>query len=208
MRAANYDEGTIRMLPLTLGLLLFFAVHLVPTSPSLRQGLSDRFGESAYKIGFSILSLVAFVLIVLGYHKLQLMPGKNPVLWDPPSWTRHIAFLLMLPAMILLVAAFVPSRIRTAAKHPMLAAIKAWALSHLLVNGDLGSLVLFGGFLAFAVYDRISMKRRPVTPSAATAPPAAINDVIVVVGGLALYAFMMIWGHGALIGVPLVSFAP
>jgi uncharacterized membrane protein len=194
------------MLPLVLGLLLFFAVHLVPTSPSLRGGLAKRFGEPAYKIAFSILSLIAFALIVVGYHKLQVMPGKNPVLWDPPSWTRHIAFLLMLPAMILLVAAFVPSRIRTAAKHPMLAAIKAWALSHLLVNGDLGSIVLFGSFLAFAVYDRISIKRRPAAAPAGP-PPGALNDVIVVAGGLALYAFMMFWGHGALIGVPIVSFS-
>lgn len=191
------------MLPLILGLLLFFAIHLVPTSPSLRDGLVERFGASAYKIGFSVLSLVGFVLIVLGYHKLQLMPGKNPVLWDPPSWTRHIAFLLMLPAMILFVAAFVPSRVRTAVKHPMLAAIKAWALAHLLVNGDLGSMVLFGAFLAFAVYDRISIKHRTVTvpPS----PAGFTNDVLVLLGGLALFAVMLFWGHGALIGVPLVS---
>jgi uncharacterized membrane protein len=115
----------------------------------------------------------------------------------------------MVPAMILIVAAFVPSRIRTAAKHPMLAAIKLWALAHLLVNGDLGSLLLFGSFLAFAVYDRISVKRRP----GVTVPPvpgSPINDVLVVVAGLALYAVLMFGGHGALIGVPLtsVSFAP
>lgn len=194
------------MLPLILGLLLFFAVHLVPTSPSLRDGLIERFGETAYKIGFSVLSLVGFVLIVAGYHKLQLMPGKNPVLWDPPSWTRHIAFLLMVPAMILLVAAFVPSRIRTAAKHPMLAAIKAWALAHLLVNGDLGSLVLFGSFLAFGVYDRISVKHRPAAAGPALVPPGPYNDVLVVLGGLVLFALMLVWGHGLLIGVPVVSF--
>lgn len=195
------------MLPLILGLLLFFAVHLVPTSPSLRDGLIERFGETAYKIGFAVLALLGLVLIVVGYHKLQVMPGKNPVLWDPPAWTRHIAYLLMVPAMIFLVTAFVPSRIRTALKHPMLAAIKTWALAHLLVNGDLGSLALFGGFLAFAVYDRISVKRRP-----GTLPPAplasAINDVLVVLGGLALFAVILVWGHGVLIGVPLVSFAP
>lgn len=195
------------MLPLILGLLLFFAVHLVPTSPSLRDGLVERFGPTAYKAVFGVLALIGFVLIVVGYHKLQLMPGKNPVLWNPPSWTKHIAFLLMLPAMIALVAAFVPSRIRTALKHPMLVAIKAWALSHLLVNGDLGALVLFGSFLAFAVYDRISVKRRPgVGPP--PAPASAINDVIVVVGGVLLFAAILFWGHGALIGVPLVSFAP
>lgn len=195
------------MLPLILGLLLFFAIHLVPTSPSLRDGLVERFGASAYKIGFSVLSLVGFVLIVLGYHKLQLMPGKNPVLWDPPTWTRHIAFLLMVPAMILLVATFVPSRIRTAAKHPMLAAIKFWALAHLLVNGDLGSLMLFGSFLAFAVYDRISVKHRAAVGPALVSP-GPFNDVVVVVVGLVLFALMLVWGHGALIGVPIVSFAP
>ena len=197
------------MLPLTLGLLLFFAVHLVPTSPSLRDGLVERFGAQAYKIGYSALALIGLVLIVVGYHKLQLMPGKNPVLWDPPSWTRHIAFLLMLPAIILLVAAFIPSRIRTKAKHPLLAAIKFWALAHLLVNGDAGSLLLFGSFLAFGVYDRISVKRRPgtVLPAAPTSP---INDVLVIGVGVALYALIMFWGHGALIGVPIVSpsFAP
>ncbi|MDQ8698758.1 NnrU family protein [Hyphomicrobium sp. LHD-15] len=197
------------MLPLTLGLLLFFAVHLVPTSPSLRDGLVERFGAPAYKIAYSALALIGLVLIVVGYHKLQLMPGKNPVLWDPPSWTRHIAFLLMLPAIILLVAAFIPSRIRTKAKHPLLAAIKFWALAHLLVNGDAGSLLLFGSFLAFGVYDRISVKRRPGTAQPA-APTSPVNDILVVVGGVALYALIMFWGHGALIGVPIVStsFAP
>ena len=100
------------------------------------------------------------MLIVLGYHKLQIMPGKNPQLWNPPVWSRHLAFVLMLPSFVLLVAAYVPSRIRTAVKHPMLAAVKIWAFAHLLANGDLGSLVLFGSFLAWAVYDRISVKRR------------------------------------------------
>ena len=186
---------------------MFFAVHLVPTSASLRNGIAERFGEPAYKIAFSVLSLIGFVLIVMGYHKLQLMPGKNPVLWDPPTWTRHIAFLLMLPAMIFLVAAYVPSKIRTALKHPMLVAIKTWALAHLLVNGDLGSLVLFGSFLAYAVYDRISVKRR-AGAGPPPAPAGVLGDVIVVVVGVALFAFMLLWGHGALIGVPLINFAP
>lgn len=194
------------MLLLMIGLVLFLAIHLVPTSPSLRDGLIERFGAGAYKVAFSVVSLIGFALIVAGYHKLQMMPGKNPVLFDPPSWTRHIAFLLMVPAMILIVASVIPSRIRTAAKHPMLAAIKFWALAHLLVNGDLGSLILFGSFLAFAVYDRISVKRRPgvAVPPAPTSP---LNDVAVVVVGLALYAFLMFGGHGALIGVPLTSFS-
>lgn len=193
------------MLVLILGLAIFFAAHLVPTSPGLRDGLVGRFGETAYKIAFSAVALAGFVLIVLGYHKLQIMPGKNPVLWDPPAWTRHITFLLMIPAMILLAAFLIPSKIRTWARHPMLAAIKTWALAHLISNGDLGSLVLFGSFLAYAVYDRISVKRRPGAAMAPPAPEGMLNDVIVVVLGLAFYAFMLFWGHGALIGVPLIA---
>ena len=193
------------MLLLTLGLLIFFAIHLVPTSPSLREGLIERFGAGGYKIVFSVLALLGLALIVFGYHKLQINPGKNPVLWDPPSWTRHIAFLLMVPAFILLVAFLVPSRIRTAAKHPMLGAIKFWALAHLLTNGDLGALVMFGSFLAFAVYDRISVKHRAAPSPLGSATGGPMNDVFVVLGGLALYAVMLYWGHATLIGVPLVG---
>ena len=112
----------------------------------------------------------------------------------------------MLPAMILLVAAYVPSRIRSAVGHPMLAAIKIWALAHLLANGDLASLVLFGSFLVWVVVDRISVKRRgalgPLGSATSTSP---INDLIVVGVGLALYAVMLVWGHRWLIGVPLLA---
>lgn len=196
------------MLPLIIGLVLFFAIHLVPTVPELRRGLALRMGETGFKVLFSVLSLAAFALIVIGYHKLT--PGKNPVLWDPPGFMRHIAFVLMVPAMILLVAAYVPSRIRTATQHPMLAAVKLWALAHLLVNGDLGSLLLFGSFLAYAIYDRISVKRRCAAGPLGNRTGGPANDIAVVVAGLALYAFMMVLGHGLLIGVPLVepSFAP
>ena len=193
------------MLLLILGLIVFFAAHLVPTAPEIRQGLVARFDETAFKAAFGIVALVGLVLIVAGYHKLQLMPGKNPVLWDPPQWTRHVTYLLMIPAMILLVAAYVPSRIRSAVKHPLLAAIKIWALAHLLANGDLASLLLFGGFLAFAVYDRISVKRRGAAGLLGTRTGPPINDALVVVAGLALFAVMVVWGHGVLIGVPLMS---
>lgn len=198
------------MLPLLLGLVLFLGVHLLPTNPELRNGLAQRFGDGAYKAAFSLLSLAGFALIVIGYHKLQLMPGKNPVIWDPPAAMKHVAFLLMLPAMILLVAAYVPSRIRDAVKHPMLAAVKLWALAHLLVNGDLGSIALFGSFLAYAVYDRISVKRRGAKGPLGTRTGGLANDIAVVVAGLALYGFMLVMGHGLLIGVPVanVSFAP
>ena len=189
------------MLPLILGIVIFLGVHLVPTSPDLKAGLTERFGATAYKVAFGVLSFAGLVLIVMGYHKLQLMPDKNVVLWDPPAFTSHIAVALMLPAMIFLVAYLVPSRIRTAVKHPMLIAIKTWALAHLIANGDLASLILFGSFLAYAVYDRITLKRRVTTAPVNVVAPSPINDVIVVVGGIALFAFILLWAHHYLIGV-------
>ncbi|SFV34762.1 NnrU family protein [Hyphomicrobium facile] len=190
------------MMVLIVGLILFLGVHLIPTQPELRDGLKERIGEGPYKILFSLLSLVGIVVIVLGFHKLQLHPGKNPLLWEPPVWTRHLAVALMLPAMILLVASLIPSRIRTATRHPMLIAIKIWALAHLLANGDLASLLLFGSFLAFAVYDRISVKKRGARgPLGAASPSSALNDVLVIVIGLALYAWILLVGHQWLIGV-------
>ena len=189
------------MLPLILGIVIFLGVHLVPTSPDLKAGLTERFGATAYKVAFGVLSFAGLVLIVMGYHKLQLMPDKNVVLWDPPAFTSHIAVALMLPAMIFLVAYLVPSRIRTAVKHPMLIAIKTWALAHLIANGDLASLILFGSFLAYAVYDRITLKRRITTAPVNVIAPSPINDVIVVMGGIALFAFILLWAHHYLIGV-------
>ncbi len=189
------------MLLLVLGLILFFAVHLLPTSPELRGGLVDRFGGTAYKAAFSLVSLAGFALIVIGYHKLQVMPGKNVVMWDAPVWAQHVAWLLMLPAMIFLVAAYVPSRIRTALKHPMLAAIKLWALAHLLANGDLASLLLFGSFLVYGIYDRISVKRRAALGPLGERSGGILNDVLVVAIGAGLYWFMLTQGHEWLIGV-------
>jgi uncharacterized membrane protein len=189
------------MLVMVLGLVLFFAIHLVPTNVELKNGLVARFGEGGYKAIFSVVSLVGLTLIVLGFYKLQLHPGKNPQLWIPPIWTRHLALALMLPAMIALVAAYVPSHIHVMLKHPMLVAIKIWALAHLLANGDLASLVLFGGFLAFAVYDRISVKRRGALGPIGRGSGPWSNDIIVVLVGVALYAAIVLYLHELVIGV-------
>lgn len=197
------------MITLVLGLFLFFAIHLVPTQPELRAGLVQRLGEGGYKIVFSLASLAGLALIVVAFGKLHAMPGKNPVLWYPPPWTRHVAFTLMLPAFILLVAAYIPSRIRQAAGgHPMLMAIKLWAVAHLVANGDLAALLLAASFLAWAVYDLISAKRRgAVGPLGAAKPSSLLNDIAVVLIGVALYGVMLVWGHQALIGVPISSFS-
>ncbi len=190
------------MLTMVVGLLLFFGIHLAPTQPELRNGLVERFGEGAYKGFFAVVSLLGLVLIVMGYGKLQVMPGKNPDLWYPPLWLRHVSLALMLPAMILLVAAYVPSRIRDVVKHPMLAAIKIWAFAHLLSNGDLASVVLFGSFLAWAVFDRISVKRRAALgPLGARTGGPILNDVLVIGAGIALYMLLLYGGHKLAFGV-------
>ncbi|HEY7669671.1 MAG TPA: NnrU family protein [Hyphomicrobium sp.] len=193
------------MLVMVIGLLVFFAIHLVPANVELRNGLIARFGEGGYKAVFSIVSLIGLVLIIVGFAKLQLHPGKNPQLWVPPLWCRHLAIGLMLPAMIALVAAYVPSHIHTTLKHPMLVAIKLWALAHLLANGDLGALILFGSFLAFAVYDRISVKRRAALGPLGDRTGPWINDAIVLVLGTGLYVVFLLWAHQLLIGVSPLS---
>ncbi len=189
------------MLVMVIGLILFFAIHLVPANVELKGGLIARFGNNGYRAIFAAVSLIGLTLIVLGFHKLQLHPGKNPQLWVPPMWTRHIALALMLPALIALVATYVPSHIHVMLKHPMLVAIKTWALAHLLANGDLAALVLFGSFLAFGVYDRISVKRRGDLGPLGRGSGPWVNDVIVVALGAALYVLIVLYLHEAVIGV-------
>lgn len=191
------------MILFLLGLVLFFGVHLVPAFPGSRADLRLRFGEPTYKIAFSIISLVGFALIVIGFGEAR-MASWNVVLWMPPVWIKHVVFLLMVPAFILIVAAYVPSRIRTAAKHPMLLAVKIWAFSHLLANGDLAGVILFATFLAYAVFDRISVKKRGALGPLGAARGTLQGDIIVVVVGLVLYGLMLKWGHAYLIGVALI----
>lgn len=192
------------MITLIAGLALFNGLHLVPTAPGLRSSLRDKMGPAGYLLTFSVVSLGALVLIAKGYGDAHGRGLGNVQLWFPPPFLRHITLALMLPAFILLAAAYIPSRIRTAVKHPMLAAIKIWALAHLLVRGDLASVLLFGSLLAFAVFDRISVKKRAALGPLGAAPGTLRGDLLAItVGGLA-YALMVFWGHGALTGVPLL----
>lgn len=192
------------MLLLVVGLLLFFLIHLVPTAPEIRRGLVERFGETPYKLGFSVVSAIALALIVYGYAKLQSTPGKNPELWLPPPGMRHAAMLLMPISFVLLAAAYIPSRIRTITQHPMLAAVMLWALAHLLVNGDLASIVMFGSFLVWAIYDRISVKQRAALGPLGGRTGGLGGDIAAVVVGIGLFVVMLLWGHARLIGVPIL----
>lgn len=181
-----------------IGLLVFLGVHSVSiVAPGWRDAQLARRGEMAWKGLYSVASLLGFVLLVYGYGQARLSPV---VLYTPPTAMRHIALLLMLPVFPLLFAAYLPGRIKAAAKHPMLLAVKVWALAHLLANGTLADVLLFGGFLAWAVADRISVKRRAPRPVPG-APPRPANDAIAVIGGLVVYAVFLLWGHRWLIGV-------
>jgi uncharacterized membrane protein len=185
------------MITLLAGLVIFFAVHSIAiVAPALRTRLLGTWGEGSFKAGYGVVSLVGFILIVYGFG----LARQSPILlYVPPAWMRHVTFLLMLPVFPLLLAAYLPGRIKTAFKHPMLAAVKFWALAHLLSNGRLADVLLFGGFLAWAVVDRISLKRR--TQEIRTAAPGKFNDLIAVVLGLALYGFFMARAHVWLFGV-------
>jgi uncharacterized membrane protein len=157
---------------------------------------------SLYRTLFAIISLVGLALIIWGYA--QYRAHDLIQLWSPPAFMRHITIGLVFFAAIFIVAAFFPSHIKTRLKHPMLAGVKAWALAHLLSNGDLGSVLLFGTFLAWGVYARIAAKRRGDIGAAATpAPDGWTGDVIVVALGTAIFLALGFWFHPYVIGVPV-----
>jgi len=192
---------------MVLGLLVFFGVHAVPMYPEQRTRLTERLGGIGYQVAFAVASLIGLILIGQGYGSARA-GGWNPQIWVPPVWTSHIALLLMIPAIIAIVAADVPSRIRTVLKHPMLVAIKLWAVAHLLANGDLASMVLFGGFLAWAIVDRISVKRRVSLGPLGTKDGGLVGDLTAVGVGLAAYVAFLFYLHNWLFGVwPLPSMA-
>jgi uncharacterized membrane protein len=186
------------MIWLLLGLVVFLGTHSLAANRGLRARAVLRFGEGPYKAVFSLLSLLGLVLIVVGFSHYR-QEGYIQ-LWTPPVWTRHLALLLMWPAMICLVAAYVPGNIKRVLKHPMLVAVKIWAGAHLLANGDLGSLILFGSFLAWAVYDRISLKRREAVGEVKISYGGRLNDVVAIVIGTMLYVVMILL-HPLLIDV-------
>jgi uncharacterized membrane protein len=187
---------------LLIGLLLFLGVHSMSiVAPRWRDAMATRIGEQPWKGVYTLFAVVGFVLIVKGYAAARLDPT---VLYAPAPWLRHVAFALLLPVFPLLLATYLPGRIKRAAKHPTLLATKFWALAHLLANGMLADVVLFGAFLAWAVADRISLTRRPARAVPAL-PGSRANDAIVIVGGLAIYAAFALWLHPLLIGVPVIA---
>jgi len=185
---------------LLLGLVVFFGVHSVSiVNDSWRDRMAAKIGEWPWKGLYALVSIIGFMLIVWGYGLARHDPV---VVYTPPGWLHPVAMVLLVPVFPLLLATYLPGRIQTAAKHPMLAATMLWAFAHLLANGMLADVLLFGAFLVWAVLDRISMKHRTQRP-VPSVPPSRANDLVAVVGGLTLYAAFVLWLHGWLIGIPL-----
>ncbi len=180
---------------LIAGLLIFFAIHLLPSFPELRNRLREQLGALAYRGVFSLIALAGFVLIVMGKGRAEFVS-----IWIPPAELAVATKILMLPAMVFLVAAYVPSNIKRRVRHPMLTAVKIWALGHLLSNGDLASILLFGSFLAYAVFDMVSANRRSEAPVLAQ-QPLFLDILVLVLGGVA-YALIG-WFHMDLFGVAI-----
>jgi uncharacterized membrane protein len=191
------------LLVMISGLVLFLGVHTLTTRRDLRGHFIGSMGEGGYKIAYALVSLAGLALIVWGFAHYRASGMIN--VWYPPKFAKHITVALMLPAVILVVASYIRGRIYTALKHPMLAGVKLWAAAHLLANGDLGSIILFGSFLAWAVFDRISLKRR----TDAGAPPIPVgglsNDLIAVAVGFVAYLALAFAFHPVVIGVAVVG---
>lgn len=184
---------------LVVGLVVFIGAHTFVTFRDARARAIARLG-TGYRVLFALVSLTGLALIIWGYAQYRTHEWIQ--IWSPPAFMRHITVGLMLFAAIFVTAAFIPSHIKTRLKHPMLAGIKTWALAHLLSNGDLGSMLLFGAFLAWGVYARIAAKRRgDLGPT--TAPVGWTNDAIAVLVGVIIYLALGYVFHPAIIGVPV-----
>jgi uncharacterized membrane protein len=183
-----------------LGLVIFLGTHVFVTMRDHRAALVARIGELPYRGLFSLVSIAGIVLIGYGFAAYR---AAGPIMvWYPPVWTRHIVVALMWPASIMVAAAYIPGNIKRVLKHPMLVGVKTWAFAHLCANGDLGGIILFGSVLAWAVYDRITLKRR----KDAGAPPIPVggakNDIIAIVVGTIIYLALGFVFHPIVIGVP------
>jgi uncharacterized membrane protein len=187
---------------LVFGLILFLGTHSISLAAAhWRDRMAARVGEQTWQGIFALLSIAGFVLIVWGYD----LARQNPVvLYFPPVGLRNLTLLLMVPVFPLLIATYLPGRIQSAIGHPMLAAVTLWAFAHLLANGMLADVLLFGSFLFWSVADRVSMTWRKAR-SVPGAPPSKRNDVIAILAGLALYTAFLLWLHPWLIGVPVIQ---
>lgn len=193
------------MLILILGLLLFLGIHsIVIFAPNFRAKYRQR-SPLVWKGGYALIAIVGLVLIVIGYGQARLSPT---VLYVSPYWLRHLVFLLMIPVFMLFFAPYFPGAISGLTRHPQLLAVKIWASAHLLVNGNVADVVLFGGVLIWAVLDVMTLKRLPAD-NPPNKPPqfqlGALNDVILLTLGISFYVLFLMILHTKWIGMPLIA---
>ena len=186
---------------LVLGLAVFLGPHVLVSQRDARARIIRQVGEGPYKGLFSVVSVIGIALIAYGFSWYRATGWIE--VWHPPTFMRHVTIPLMWPASVCVVAAYIPGRIKTTLKHPMLVGVKLWAFAHLLSNGDLGAIVLFGSILGWAVYDRISLKRR-TDPGAPSIPIGGWkNDVVAVVVGTLVYLALGFVFHPVVMGIPV-----
>ncbi|NKB61789.1 MAG: NnrU family protein [Gammaproteobacteria bacterium] len=181
---------------LIFGLIIFIGIHLVPCIPSFKSSLVGKMGANGYKGMFSILSFLSLGLIIYGFGAAEFVP-----VYDPPHWGRYFAMIAMIPVLILLPAANMPTNIKRFIRHPMLLGVVLWAVAHLCANGDQASMILFGALGVYGVFGIWSANSRGATTS--TEVVSLKKDMIVIVAGLVVYA-VLIYFHGTLFGAPLI----
>lgn len=179
------------------GVIIFCGIHLLPAFPGARDGLRQRMGALAYRGVFSLVALAGLVLIIHGKGNAPFTP-----VYPPPGWGGPVTAAAMLLALMLLPAAYVPSNVKRFTAHPMLWATVLWALGHLLSNGDLASIILFGGLGLFALVDIWSANRRGASTSQESYPRS--RDLALVVLGVVLYV-LFVWLHPRLFGVAAIA---
>jgi uncharacterized membrane protein len=183
---------------LVAGLAAFIGAHVFVTMRAERAAAIARIGENPYKIVFALFSFIGLFLIGYGFGQYRAAGWID--IWYPPRWTHYITQFLMWPASIFVVAAYIRGNIWRTLKHPMLIGVKTWAAAHLISNGDLGSILLFGSFLAWAVYDRITLKHRS-DPGAPPIPAGGLrNDIIALAVGTVLYLALGLVFHPLVVG--------
>ena len=185
---------------LLIGLILFLGVHsLRIVADDWRSAQLAQRGEKAWKLGYTVISLVGFALIIWGFGQAR---QDTVYLWPRLPGMNHLAALLTLIAFVLIAASQIPrNHIKAKLRHPMLIGVKVWALAHLLANNSLADLVLFGSFLVWAVLCFRAARQRDRAGAPAPAAGTPMNTAIAVVGGVVAWAIFAFWAHAALIGV-------
>ena len=180
---------------LLAGLVLFTAVHLIPSAPRLRAALVERLGANPYRGVFSAIALLSLAGVVWGFSH-----APSEEIYAPPAWGNRVSTILVPIGLVLFAAANMPTRIRALVRHPMLLGLLLWAIAHLLANGEVRSVVLFGGFAVFAAVEIVSAVARGKNPPAEPAPRIAMDIAAVVVGSIA--AGLLAGFHDTLFGTP------